>query len=277
MGATVGLARALSKMGVASRTEASRLIASGRVKVNGCVIRDPEAPVRLASNRILLDDAPVRPVAKRYLALNKPRGLVTTAHDEQGRSTVYACLPETEDGWIAPVGRLDKASEGLIFFTNDTVWAQNILDPASHLSKVYHVQINRHLSETELDALRSGVVLEDGTRAHAESVQVLRQGVRNTWLAIALYGGLNRQIRRMLTALGCEVLRLVRVSIGPVALGDLPKGQSRPLTEKELRAITAALATGRRSVAKNAVIRRQKAKADSTVNRKVTRTRPLSQ
>lgn len=277
MGATVGLARVFSKLGVASRTDASRLIASGRVKVNGRVVCDPEAPIRLTSDRILLDDAPVQPVAKRYLALNKPRGLVTTAHDEQGRSTVYACLPEAEDRWLAPVGRLDKASEGLLFFTNDTVWAQNTLDPASHLSKVYHVQINRHLSEAELDALRSGIVLEDGTRAHAESVQVLRQGVKNAWLAITLHGGLNRQIRRMLAALGCEVLRLVRVSIGPVALGDLPKGQSRPLTEQELRAIAAALSAGKRSTTKNAVVRRQKVKADSAVTRKVTRTRPLSQ
>lgn len=258
MGATAGLARALSKMGAASRTEAARLIASGRVKVNGRVVCDPEAPVRLASDHILLDEAPVQPATKHYLALNKPRGLVTTAHDEQGRSTVYACLPEAKDRWLAPVGRLDKASEGLLFFTNDTAWAQNTLDPASNLSKVYHVQINRHLSEAELDALRSGIVLEDGTRAHAESVQVLRQGVKNAWLAITLLGGLNRQIRRMLAAFGCEVLRLVRVSIGPVALGDLPKGQSRPLTEQELRAIAAALSAGKRSTTKNAVVRRQK-------------------
>lgn len=241
--ASTGLARVLSKMGVASRTEATRLIEAGRIAVNGRIVRDPEAPVRRESDRILLDGSPVQAAAKRYLVLNKPRGLVTTARDEQGRETIYACLPpELRDGWIAPVGRLDKASEGLIFLTNDTAWAQRILDPASHLPKVYHVQIDRHPSEAELNALCTGVTLEDGTRARAENVQVLRQGTKNTWLEITLHGGLNRQIRRMLAALGCGVLRLVRVSIGPVALGDLPKGQTRPLTEPELQAVAEALA-----------------------------------
>ena len=236
----VVLERALSKLGLASRSEARRLILAGRVSVRGRVARDPNLRVCMERDAILVGGERAKPVAKHYLALNKPRGLVTTAQDERGRATVYECLRALKAPWLAPVGRLDKASEGLLLFTNDTAWADRILDPARHLPKVYHVQVSRHLTEAELDQLRSGVVLRDGTPARVEGVRVLRAGRVNCWLEIVLHGGLNRQIRRMLAVLGAEVPRLVRVAIGPVQLGDLPKGQARPLTAAELQAFKSA-------------------------------------
>ena len=234
-GVGVGLARVLSKMGVASRTAATVLIEAGRVSVNGQVLRNPEARINMSRDRIALDNTPLSEIPKRYIAINKPRGLVTTASDEQGRATVYTCLSEADQrAWLAPVGRLDKASEGLILFTNDTAWAQRILDPASHLSKTYHVQLNRLFTEDEVAQLQHGVVLDDAVFARAEQARILRSGQKNCWLEMVLHQGINRQIRRMLAVLDADVLRLIRVAIGPVTLGTLPKGQSRPLSEEEL-------------------------------------------
>lgn len=239
-------------MGIASRTVAAGLIEAGRVSVNGQVLRNPEARINMVRDRIALDNVLLSDAPKRYIAVNKPRGLVTTASDEQGRATVYGCLNESDQhAWLGPVGRLDKASEGLIFFTNDTAWAQRILDPASHLSKTYHVQVSRLFNDDDVAQLQRGVVLaapahpcarrtrasfpaNDEMFACAEQVRVLRSGQKNCWLEIVLHQGINRQIRRMLAALDTEVLRLIRVAIGPVMLGTLPKGQSRPLTEEEL-------------------------------------------
>ena len=231
----LGLARVLSKMGIASRTVAAGWIEAGRVSVNGQVLRNPEARINMAQDRIALDNVLLSEAPKRYIAVNKPRGLVTTTSDEQGRATVYGCLNESDQhAWLGPVGRLDKASEGLIFFTNDTAWAQRILDPASYLSKTYHVQVSRLFNDDDVAQLQRGVVLNDEMFACAEQVRVLRSGQKNCWLEIVLHQGINRQIRRMLAALDTEVLRLIRVAIGPVMLGTLPKGQSRPLTEEEL-------------------------------------------
>lgn len=237
--APVSLARALSKLGVASRTVAASMIEVGRVAVDGRIVTDPERRIDMAKARLEVDDKPLAARQKRYLAVNKPRGLVTTTRDEQGRATIYACL-HGEDAWLAPVGRLDKASEGLILFTNDTAWAQRILDPASHVPKTYHVQVDRLFSEADLTRLRRGVTLEDGTAAQAAQARLLRSGEKNCWLEIVLHQGINRQIRRMIDALDATVLRLVRVAIGPVELGSLPKGQSRELTERELRGLAAS-------------------------------------
>jgi 23S rRNA pseudouridine2605 synthase len=237
----VSLARALSKLGLASRTAARGLIASGRIRVNGQVVHEATRRVDPARDRITLDELAVRAAPRRYLAFNKPRGVVTTTRDEQGRRTVYDVLDEARGGWLAPVGRLDKASEGLLLFTNDTAWASRILDPGSRLAKLYHVQVARHLTIEELEALRHGVLLDDNRPARAEAVRVLRAGASTCWLEIRLHEGRNRQIRRMLATLGAEVLRLVRVAIGPVELGALAKGEARPLSPAELAAIAAAL------------------------------------
>ena len=246
----VSLARALSKLGLASRTVAVSMIEAGRVRVDGRVVMDPNLRINMERARLVVDEKPLGEAAKHYLAVNKPRGLVTTARDEHDRATVYECLPDAGDAWLAPVGRLDKASEGLILFTNDTAWAQRILDPASHLPKTYHVQVNRRLEEADLARLRQGVTLEDGTVARAAAAGLLRSGEKNGWLEIVLHEGINRQIRRMLVAMGAAVLRLVRVAIGPVTLGALPKGQNRRLTEQELLAISEMLGKTKRGAQK---------------------------
>jgi 23S rRNA pseudouridine2605 synthase len=169
--------------------------------------------------------------------MNKPRGVVTTAADEKGRQTVYDFLPEAfrEKGrqWLAPVGRLDKASEGLLLFTNDSEWSSRLLAPETHLDKTYHVQINVVANQKILEKLEQGIAQESGETLRAKGVRILREGKRNSWLEIVLDEGKNRHIRRMLKPLGIEVLRLIRVSIGPLDLGNLPKGATRVLTEAE--------------------------------------------
>jgi len=167
--------------------------------------------------------------------LNKPRGLVTTARDERGRDTVYRCFDGTDFGWIAPVGRLDKASEGLLLFSNDPQWAARITDPATGPDKAYHVQVDRIPGETELQAMRLGVEC-DGETLRANSASLLRVGEKNAWLEIVLDEGRNRQIRRLLAAFDIGVLRLVRVAIGGLQLGELPKGRWRELTDVEIAA-----------------------------------------
>ncbi len=229
----VSLARALSKLGVASRTQAAALIEAGRVAVNGRISRNPDQRLDMHRDTITLDGQPLSTQPRRYLALNKPRGLVTTTRDEQGRQTVYACLQEADKS-LFPVGRLDMASEGLLLFTNDTRWAQQILDPDHHLPKTYHVQVDRILNQDELSRLAAGVELEPGVITRTAEITLLRAGTKNCWLEITLHEGLNRQIRRMLEAIGAEVLRLIRIRIGPVELGSLAKGKTRPLTEAEL-------------------------------------------
>ena len=237
------------------------LIEERRVRINGVAERDPERRVDLNRDRIAVDGAVVRAEARVYLALNKPRGLVTTASDEQGRRTVLECLstPDTADTTMShqtsgdsapsrragalrsdglprvfPVGRLDKASEGLLLLTNDTAWAARITDPATHLDKVYHVQVDGLADETFIGRMHAGVVVE-GDFLAAKHVTVLRRGQTNNWLEVVLDEGKNRHIRRLAGALGLNVLRLVRVAIGPVQLGALAKGEWRHLkpTEKD--------------------------------------------
>ena len=236
----VGLARALSKLGYCSRSQAAELISAGRVKLNGAVRRDQETPTRPGEDRIEVDGATFAAGAKTYVLLNKPRGVVTTASDEEGRETVYACLPKNLP-WIAPVGRLDRASEGLLLLTNDSEWAARITSPETHLDKTYHVQISTIADETLLDALRSGIRTGASDFLRVKQARVLRQGGRNSWLEIVLDEGKNRHIRRLVEHLNLEVLRLVRVSIGPLALGDLPKGATRKLTTEDKQSLDRAM------------------------------------
>lgn len=232
---SVGLARALSKLGYCSRREAFELIAAGRVRLNSAAPRNPETPVRIGRDKIEVDGREVRPAEKVYWMLNKPRGVLTTASDEHGRETVYDYLGDGR-GWLAPVGRLDKASEGLLLLTNDSEWAARVLSPDSHIAKTYHVQIAVVADEPLLNALRAGV--RDGEDfLRAQRVREVRRGERNSWLEIVLNEGKNRQIRRMLEALGVEVLRLVRVAIGGLELGSLGKGESRKVSPAEKSAI----------------------------------------
>jgi 23S rRNA pseudouridine2605 synthase len=236
----VGLARALSKFGYCSRSEAFDLIRAGRVRLNGVTRSDPEAPVHLENDRIAVDGRAVDAAVKIYLMLNKPRGVVTTASDEKGRQTVYAFLDKALP-WVGPVGRLDKASEGLLLLTNDSEWAAQVTSPESHLGKTYHVQIDRVADAALLESIRKGVNVPDGDLLRVRGIRILREGKRNSWLQIVLDEGRNRHIRRMLAAFGIAVLRLVRVAIGPVPLGSLPKGSVRPLTADEKHALDRGL------------------------------------
>ena len=212
------------------------LVTSGRVRVNGAGVRDPERPVVPGRDRIEVDGQPVVAAASVYLMLNKPRGLVTTAADERGRDTVFRCLADAGLPFVSPVGRLDQASEGLLLFTNDTAWAARIADPASQLAKRYHVQVDCVAEEALCRRLVTGAEA-DGEFLAVTQAAVLRHGTRNSWLEIVLSEGRNRHIRRLLGTCGVNVLRLIRVAIGPLPLGALPKGAFRHLTAEEVRAL----------------------------------------
>ena len=231
-----GLARVMSKLGICSRTEAVGWIAAGRVSVEGRVVRDTEFPVVRGQQCIAIDGVDVAAGERIQLMLNKPRGLVTSARDEQDRETVYRCFDGAGLPWIAPVGRLDKASEGLLLFSNDPEWAARITDPETGPRKTYHVQVDTIPRDDLLARLRDGVPC-DGELLRAESVTLLRAGEKNAWLEIVLDEGRNRQIRRLLAACDIGVLRLVRVAIGTLTLGDLPKGKWRRLDAGEIAAL----------------------------------------
>jgi 23S rRNA pseudouridine2605 synthase len=227
-----GLARVLSKFGVCSRTQAEALIRAGRVRIDGRPVFDPETPTSLQQAGITIDDAAVGATERMYIMLNKPRGYVTTASDERGRDTVYTLLQSAGLPWLAPVGRLDKASEGLLLLTNDSVFAARLTDPASHVDKTYHVQIDMLPGGDLLQRLQAGID-DRGEHLRAKSAGELRRGDKNAWLEIVLDEGRNRQIRRLLGAFDIKVLRLVRVAIGSVALGELGKGKWRALSNDE--------------------------------------------
>ena len=228
-----GVARVISKLGWGSRTQAAKWVREGRVRVNGRVVSDAEFPVRQGVDCVDIDGEEPAPAAPIVLMLNKPRGLVTSASDERGRATVYACFADAALPWVAPIGRLDKASEGLLLFSNDPEWAARIADPDSGPPKTYHVQIDRLADPSLLRDLEHGVVVQ-GRRLAVRSARVLRAGEKNAWLEIVLDEGRNRHIRRLLEAFDVSVLRLVRVAIGPLALGNLAKGRWRLLAQKEI-------------------------------------------
>jgi 23S rRNA pseudouridine2605 synthase len=247
----IGLARALSKLGYCSRSHAAELIRGGRVSLNGKIQRDPETPVSQRRDRIAVDGNAVEPQGRIYLMMNKPRGAVTTASDEKGRETVYGIMNMSAPNrtrvkaealpWLSPVGRLDKASEGLLLLTNDSEWGARIIEPETHLDKTYHVQVGTVADEEFIQALVRGVKAKDGEVLRAKQARRLRAGQKNCWLELVLDEGKNRQIRRIMEAMGVEVLRLVRVAIGPLQLGDLAKGNYRDLTADEKRILDRAV------------------------------------
>ena len=236
---TVSVARGLSKLGACSRTEGERLVEAGRVTVDGQVIRDLAFRVRPESAAIAIDGVPVARAEHVYVALNKPRGLVTTRSDPRGRATIYECLADAALPFVGPVGRLDKASEGLLLLTNDTRWAAQLLDPASHVDKTYHVQVRGLVDASTVARVAAGVVDQrSGEALSVKRASLLRVGSRSSaWLEIVLDEGKNRHIRRLLAELDLEVLRLVRVAIGALALGTLAKGEWRLLTPDEVEAL----------------------------------------
>ncbi|RAN81387.1 pseudouridine synthase [Bacillus sp. SRB_336] len=231
-----GLARVLSKRGLCSRSQAEQWIRAGRVSVDGRTVRDPYQPTWIDQSRIVVDGDAAEPVETVYIAFNKPRGLVVSAADERGRNTVYTALAAAELPWVGPVGRLDKASEGLLLLSNDTTWSAGITAPATHLDKTYHVQVAGQPDAPALAAMQTGIS-DDGELLKARQAKLLRAGEKNAWLEVVLDEGRNRHIRRLLAALGFDVLRLIRVAIGPLPLGDLAKGQWRRLSVDEVQSL----------------------------------------
>jgi len=236
---TVSIARALSKLGFCSRAQGERLVDAGKVRVNGTLVRDRSARVTPERDLIEVDGGNVAHVEHVYLMLNKPRGLVTTANDPQGRETIYECLRGATVPFVAPVGRLDKASEGLLLLTNDSRWSSQLLDPASHVDKVYHVQVRGTDLTSVADRVAAGIVERaTGERLSVKSISLLRTGSRSgAWFEVVLDEGKNRQLRRIFAEVGVEVLRVVRIAIGPIRLGDLAKGAWRWLTADEAKAL----------------------------------------
>jgi len=232
------LDRVLSKAGVASRTEARQWIAAGRLAVNGKVVKDPEFWVNIDRDRVRLDGKPVRPGKKIYLLLYKPKGYLTTFKDPDGRPTVYDLMKELQQ-WVFPVGRLDQDTSGLLVVTNDAGLAEHITNPEHKVPKTYLVKCSTLLSEEQIDQLRHGIELKDGMTRPARVVRI-RDRSNRTVFEITITEGRNRQVRRMVEALGAKVLKLVRVAIGPIRIGTLQIGQFRPMLAEEVNLLRSA-------------------------------------
>ena len=216
-----------------SRSQAALWIAEGRVTVDGRVIHDPEFAIHGTLQRIVVSGLDSDGSERLYMMLNKPRGLVTTASDEQGRDTVYRCFDGAGIPWIAPVGRLDKASEGLLLFTNDGDFALRIQHPRYRVPKTYRVKVDGRLSNGELRMLCDGIPMEDGL-FRAVSAVMERKSRKSCWVQVTVTEGRNRVIRRAFDALDHSVVRLIRVAVSDLSLGDLKPGSYRHLTNREV-------------------------------------------
>lgn len=232
---TKTLDRVISKAGLGSRTQARTWIHAGRVRVNGRIIENPDQWIDFERDQILFDEKPLQSRTNVYILLYKPTGYITTFKDPEGRPTVYDLTGDVGT-WLSPVGRLDLDTSGLLLLTNDTGFAERITNPDHKVAKTYHVKASTLLSDDQLEQLRYGVELNDGPTRPAV-VTRLRDAAKYTFLEITITEGRNRQVRRMLEAIGSKVLKLVRVAIGPIRLGDLQMGKWRRLTEAEVRAL----------------------------------------
>ena len=231
------LERVFSKVGAASRTDARSWIGAGRVRVNGAIVRNPDQWIDPQRDRVSLDGEPLRPLPKTYILLYKPKGYLTTWRDPEHRPTVYDLL-EDAGRWLSPVGRLDLDTSGLLLMTNDTDFGERVMNPEHKIPKTYQVKAATLLTDEQLGQLRAGVVLHDGPTQPA-AVRRLRDSGRRTHLEITITEGRNRQVRRMLEAVGSKVLKLVRTAIGPISIGDLPIGKWRELTAEEVKGLLA--------------------------------------
>jgi 23S rRNA pseudouridine2605 synthase len=231
------LERIFSKAGAGSRTDARDWIKKGRVRVNGKTVQDPDHWVDLEKDRVTLDGKPLRSVARLYILLYKPKGYLTTYRDPEGRPTVYDLLADAGT-WLSPVGRLDLDTSGLLLMTNDTDFAELIMNPAHKVPKTYQLKASTLLTDEQIEQLRRGIELSDGPTRPA-AVTRLRDSGKYTHLEMTITEGRNRQVRRMLEAVGSKVLKLVRVAIGPIRIGDLPIGKWRSLTVEEIRSLSA--------------------------------------
>jgi 23S rRNA pseudouridine2605 synthase len=232
------LERVISKAGLGSRTEARRWIGTGRVRVNGKLIQTPDHWVDLERDRVTLDGKPVLKSEQIYLLLYKPAGYLTTYKDPEGRPTVYDLLGDIPR-FVAPVGRLDLDTSGLLVLTNDTDFAERVTNPEFKVPKTYLVKTASRLAAEDLARLRDGVELKDGPTKPAEVTHVRDSG-DHTFFELTITEGRNRQVRRMVEAVGSKVLKLERIAIGPIRIGALAVGKHRPLTPAEQRALGCA-------------------------------------
>jgi pseudouridine synthase len=229
------LDRVLSRFGLASRKEARAAILAGRLKVNGAVVRDPDRWVTPERDVLHLDGARLRRARMIYLALYKPKGVITSHGDPGGRRTVYEYLdPKTP--WVSPVGRLDKDSSGLLLLTNDTEFAARITEPASRVEKTYLVKVNGLMDDETIARLAAGIRLR-GEMARPAAVRRIEDRGSYSRIEIVLTEGKNREVRRMMEAVGFNVMKLVRTRIGPVTLANLQIGRWRELTLAEVKEI----------------------------------------
>ena len=231
----VRLQKYLADAGVASRRAAEVLITTGRVEVNGKIVAQLGAKVDPATARVRFDGDPVRPKRHLYLVMNKPPGLVCTRHDPEERHTVFDLLPK-EWGHLHTIGRLDRASEGMLLLTNDGQFSLQVAHPRYGVRKVYWVLVTGFVDKAVAGKLTVGV-RDKGDLLKAERVRIQEANNSHSTLELELAEGKNREVRRLLAVCGFEVERLVRVSIGRIKLGDLPVGKWRTLTETEIKSL----------------------------------------
>ena len=230
------LVRALSKLGLASRTQTEAWIAAGRLAVNGRVSRDPKLAVVPEKDQFTLDGVLLQQQARNCIVLHKPRGYVTTRNDEKGRKTVFDLLPESQQQWHA-VGRLDMNTSGLLLLTNDSRLSSFLTDPVNAIPRKYVVSVDGKVSDETLQKLTAGV-LDEGEELRATRVSVRKLSGRESHLFVTLQEGKNRELRRLFKAVGHEVNKLKRIAFGPVLLGELDSGKHRELTAEEWQALT---------------------------------------
>lgn len=226
------LDRVLSKAGLGSRTEARSWIGAGRIRVNGKLVQTPDVWVDVDRDKVTFDGKPIASAARRYILLYKPKGYLTTYKDPQGRPTVYDLIPDV-DQFVGTVGRLDLDTSGLLLLTNDNELAERMTNPEHELPKTYLIKAASLLSDEQLKQLSIGVELSDGPTRPAK-VERQRDSAKYTFLEMTITEGRNRQVRRMLEAVGSKVLKLVRTRIGPLTLEGLNIGRWRELTAKEV-------------------------------------------
>ena len=228
------LQKILSRAGIASRRSAERIILEGRVTLNGATVREMGTKADLGRDDVRVDGVRVRaPKEIVYLLLNKPKGVVSTRRDPSGRKTVMDLVPSVAG--LFPVGRLDVTTEGLILLTNDGDFAQRVAHPRYEVARVYHAKVHRIPSPETLERLRKGVRVE-GERMSVDKVRIL-QGESNAWLELTLHEGKNREVKRLLEAVGHPVAKLKRVALGPLTCRGLDPGQFRALTPREVKAL----------------------------------------
>lgn len=232
------LERVVSKAGLGSRSEARRWIADGRFSVNGSVVRNPDHWVDLERDRVDHDGAPISIAERVYVLLHKPTGYITTYRDPQGRPTIWDLLPD-RDRYLFSVGRLDLDTSGLLILTNDAEFAERMTNPEYKVPKTYLVKAATHLRDEQLELLRHGVELKDGPTRPALVSRVREPGGKSVF-ELTIVEGRNRQVRRMVEAVGSKVVSLARIAIGPLTLGDLEPGKHRPLTPEEVDALRRA-------------------------------------